>query len=311
MAKAINEVSSNDDFQDVRIDIAGNRDTLKEYLDNFELPVQFEGKGVWIGKKYCEILGCSSHTKIIFGNSSREAGKLAAESLEVSCDKLIAKHYDALVTMPVSKYSMYSAGWNYTGHTEYLSFKCNVQKPLMILCSGNVRIALSTTHIPIKVVPESMSLLHLSERISALHNSLVNDFKILTPKIAVLSLNPHAGENATMGTEEREMILPAIERCSFKGIYAEGPFASDGFFGFDIYKNFDGILAMYHDQGLIPLKLLSSGTGVNFTAGLPIIRTSPDHGTAFDIAGKGIADCRSAVQAIQLARIIAGNHDSS
>jgi 4-hydroxythreonine-4-phosphate dehydrogenase len=311
MAKAINELSSIDKFQEVKIDIAGKRETLKEYLDNFDLPVQFEGKGVWIGRKHCEILECNTHPKIYFGNTSHDAGKLAAESLELACDNTIAHHYDAIVTMPISKYSMYSAGWNFTGHTEYLAFKCGTQKPLMILCTDEIRIALATTHIPIKVVPESISVLHLAERISALHNSLVSDFKISSPKIAVLSLNPHAGENATMGTEERDIILPAIERSSFKGIYTEGPFPPDGFFGFETYKTFDGILAMYHDQGLIPLKLISKGSGVNFTAGIPFIRTSPDHGTAFDVAGKGVADSRSTVQAIQLAIQIAENHGIS
>ncbi|OGU14888.1 MAG: 4-hydroxythreonine-4-phosphate dehydrogenase PdxA [Ignavibacteria bacterium GWB2_35_12] len=307
LIKAIDKLIKLESIFDLKFDIAGNKQTIKEYCDLMELPVQFEGNGLWTGSIFSEIIDCNTYAKVELGKSSHDAGKLAIEALDTALDKILEKHYDALVTLPISKYSMYNAGWMFTGHTEYLSYRCNVAKPLMILCSNKIRVALATVHVPFKIVPELINSHHIIEMIEALNISLINDFNIENPKIAVLSLNPHAGENATIGTEETDILIPAIHKCLVKGIYTEGPFSSDGFFGFGLYKQFDGILAMYHDQGLIPLKLLSEGAGVNFTAGLPIVRTSPDHGTAYELAGKNIADCTSTFQAIIMAAQIVTN----
>ncbi|TAL70284.1 MAG: 4-hydroxythreonine-4-phosphate dehydrogenase PdxA [Bacteroidetes bacterium] len=301
LIKAIEKFFNQEATYDLKFDIAGNRQTIKDYCDLVDLQVQFEGKGLWVANTFCEILDCPTYSKIEFGKSTHDSGKLAIEALDKALDMILGNHYDAMVTLPISKYSMYNAGWMFTGHTEYLSYRCNIPNPLMILLSDKIRVALATIHVPFKVVPELINQKHLVEMVESLNKSLTNDFKIVNPKIGVLSLNPHAGENATIGTEEAEIITPALQKCLQNGIYLEGPFASDGFFGFGLYKQFDGILAMYHDQGLIPLKLLSEGSGVNFTAGLPIVRTSPDHGTAYEIAGKNIADPESTLQAIIVA----------
>ncbi|MCL5990538.1 MAG: 4-hydroxythreonine-4-phosphate dehydrogenase PdxA [Bacteroidetes bacterium] len=310
LIKAIDKFIKLESSYDLKFDIAGSRRTIKEYCDSMELPVQFEGNGFWTGNIFCEILDCKTYADIEFGKSTHEAGKLAIESLDTALDKILEKHYDALITLPISKYSMYNAGWMFTGHTEYLSFRCNVPKPLMILCAEGVRVALATIHVPFKVVPELINTQHINEMTESLNMSLIKDFNIENPKIALLSLNPHAGENGTIGTEETNILMPSIQKCMMKGIDIEGPFSSDGFFGFGTYKQFDGILAMYHDQGLIPLKLLSEGAGVNFTAGLPIVRTSPDHGTAYELAGKNIADYKSTYQAILTAAQIVTNRQN-
>ncbi|MBI5324832.1 MAG: 4-hydroxythreonine-4-phosphate dehydrogenase PdxA [Ignavibacteriae bacterium] len=307
LIKAIDKIYKLESAFDFSFGIAGNKSTIKEYCDLAELPVQFEGSGLWIGNSFCEIVDINTHARVEFGKSTHDAGKLAIESLDKAIDLLIGHHYDALLTLPISKYSMYNAGWMFTGHTEYLAYKCNISNPLMILCSDSIRVALATIHVPFKVVPELINQHHIAEMIESFNYSLLKDFNILNPKIAILSLNPHAGENATIGTEEVDILMPAIQKSLSKGIYIEGPFASDGFFGFGLYKQFDGILAMYHDQGLIPLKLLSEGSGVNFTAGLPIVRTSPDHGTAYEIAGKNQAEPESTYQAILTAATVVKN----
>lgn len=307
LIKAIDKLIKAELLYDIKFDIAGNRQTIKEYCDLMELPVQFEGNGFWTGNMFCEILDCNTYSKVEFGKSTHDAGKLAIEALDIAIEKILGNHYDAIVTLPISKYSMYNAGWMFTGHTEYLSYKCNIPKPLMILCTDEIRVALATIHVPVKVVPELINPHHITEMIDAFNNTLIKDFNIVNPRIAVLSLNPHAGENGTIGTEETDILIPTIQKFLLKGMSIEGPFSSDGFFGFGLYKQFDGILAMYHDQGLIPLKLLSEGAGVNFTAGLPIVRTSPDHGTAYELAGKNIADYMSTYQAILTAVQIVEN----
>ena len=182
-------------------------------------------------------------------------------------------------------------------------------KALMILASDNMRVALVTTHLPVSQVASALSSDLILEKIKSFSNSLKKDYMIVNPRIAVLSLNPHAGDEGVLGNEEKEIIIPAIEKAKAEKIQAYGPYSSDGFFGSGSFKHFDGILAMYHDQGLIPFKTLAMNDGVNFTAGLPFVRTSPDHGTAYDIAGKGVADNTSMRSAIYAAIDIYRNRE--
>lgn len=235
------------------------------------------------------------------GALTKESGTIAMQSIENAIDLCLHDSLNAMVTLPISKEAVNLAGYKIPGHTEFLAEKTNTDSVLMLLVSGNLRVALTTVHIPISKVASSITTDIIIEKASILDKSLKRDFSISQPKIAVLGLNPHAGDGGVIGSEEIEVIQPAIQTLREQGINADGPFPADGFFGQKRHLNYDAILAMYHDQGLAPFKSISFGQGVNFTAGLPIIRTSPDHGTAFDIAGKGIADPSSFLQAYKLA----------
>ena len=225
-----------------------------------------------------------------FGHNDPEAGHVAYVALEAATEALKNGLIDALVTAPICKAAIQSADFRFAGHTEYL---CNRlghgEQPLMILANSMMRVALATTHLSLAEVAGALTQELIEEKITLLSNSLRHDFLVPAPRIAVLGLNPHNGDNGTMGEEEKTIIAPAIAAATSKGINALCPNPADGFFGSGAYAKFDGILAMYHDQGLTPLKTLSMDDGINFTAGLPYVRTSPDHGTAFDIAGQGIA----------------------
>lgn len=247
------------------------------------------------------LLPCSHQPEVSLGKSTPEAGALAVEALEKAVAEVVAGRCDALVTLPVSKASMQRVGYAFPGQTEYVAQQCGIANPMMILCTQSVRVGLVSIHIPIADVPAAITTARVRERIGTFHRTLCGDFGIAKPRIAVLGLNPHAGEDGAIGKEEQHAITPAIEQSCSDGCHAEGPFPADGFFAHGMYHQYDGILAMYHDQGLIPLKLLAQGGGVNFTAGVPMVRTSPDHGTAFAIAGKGIADPLSTVEALRLA----------
>ncbi len=253
------------------------------------------------------ILPCASYTPITFGHAVREAGILAGEALTLSADMLLRGQGDAVVTMPVSKYVLHQAGYTVPGQTELFGQKAGVAEPLMILTANTVRVALTTIHIPLHCVTTEITIPRIVHRLHQLHTSLRMDFNCVTPRIAVLGVNPHAGEQGALGTEEQITLLPAIEQARSMGIAVEGAFPADGFFAKKQYEHFDGILAMYHDQGLIPIKMLANGYGVNYTAGLPFVRTSPDHGTAFDIAGKQCADSSAVLEAIRTAEDIINN----
>ncbi|MFA5463777.1 MAG: 4-hydroxythreonine-4-phosphate dehydrogenase PdxA [Dysgonamonadaceae bacterium] len=240
--------------------------------------------------------------KIEIGVPNQSSGEASYVALEAAVADLQSSKIDVLVTLPINKDSIQGQNFNFPGHTEYLENRLgNGQKALMILASDQIRVALVTTHLPISRVAESITTDLIEEKIKTLNQSLKRDFFIDIPRIAVLSLNPHAGENGLLGKEEQEIIQPAIQKCVEQDIFCAGPFAADGFFGSERYKDFDAVLAMYHDQGLIPFKTLAMGSGVNFTAGLPIVRTSPAHGTAYDIAGKDLASEKSFQQAIYMA----------
>ncbi len=243
--------------------------------------------------------------KIEPGISTTASGAAAVSALEAAAKDLKDGLIDALVTAPISKSGVGSAGFAFTGHTEYLA-SISEGTSIMMMCSEVLKVALATTHIPLGNVASSITKENITEKLCALRRTLIADFGIVEPKIAVLALNPHAGEDSMLGTQEREIIGPAIEDAAAKGVLAFGPMAADGFFLSGSYAKYDAVLAMYHDQGLAPFKALSP-CGVNYTAGLDIIRTSPDHGTAFDIAGQDKASPDSLRNAIYLAVDICRN----
>jgi 4-hydroxythreonine-4-phosphate dehydrogenase len=233
-----------------------------------------------------------------FGVPSAKTGALALKSLESATADLAANKIDALVTAPIDKNSIQSKGFTFPGHTEYLTKMANVEEALMLMVEDDLRVGVITGHVPVKEIANNITKEKIARKLRLLNQSLKNDFGIEKPKIALMGLNPHSGDNGLIGDEEQKIIIPAIEDANNEGILTFGPYAADGFFGSGNFTHFDGILAMYHDQGLIPFKTLAYKGGVNFTAGLPIVRTSPAHGTAYDIAGKGIADESSFREAV-------------
>lgn len=234
------------------------------------------------------VIGQEAH--ITPGEASKEAGEAAFIALERAVEDLKNGHIDVLLTAPINKSTIQSDTFRFPGHTEYLAASAaDGSQPLMILFNENIRVALVTTHLPIAKVPEAITTENIVEKLALFNKSLTTDFAVVKPRIAVLALNPHAGEEGLLGKEEKEIIAPAIEKARQMKIHAFGPYAADGFFGNGLYTKFDGVLAMYHDQGLAPFKTLAMDSGVNFTAGLPFVRTSPDHGTGYDIAGKNRA----------------------
>ncbi len=253
-----------------------------------------------INSKKTNLFVCYEEEVVIeMGKPTLAGGKYAKLSLETATKALFDKKIDVLVTAPINKHNMQEAGFNYPGHTEYLGEMLG-GKPLMLLCSGNLRVAVVTGHVALKNVAENITTEKVLEKITQLNQSLINDFGIRKPKIAVLGFNPHAGENGSMGDEEQTAIIPAITKAN-ENMMVFGPYSADGFFGNGTHAQFDGLLAMYHDQGLIPFKTLAFNNGVNFTAGLNYVRTSPDHGTAYEIAGKQIADESSFREALYMA----------
>ncbi|MCS3530693.1 4-hydroxythreonine-4-phosphate dehydrogenase PdxA [Chryseobacterium sp. JUb7] len=231
------------------------------------------------------------------GAPTEESTKMAIDSLEAATEALLKGEIDVIVTAPINKDEMVKMGFKHTGHTGYFEEKFN-KKGLMFLVTEDLKVAVSTHHIPIAKVAENISKEKIKKQIRVLNQTLIEDFNISRPKIAVLGLNPHSGDGGVIGSEEIEIIGPAIKELSDNGILAFGPFPADSFFQPNKYKSFDAVLAMYHDQGLAPFKTLAYEEGVNYTAGLPFIRTSPDHGVAYDIAGKNIADPQSFTEAI-------------
>lgn len=237
-----------------------------------------------------------------FGRTSQEAGRAAYWALEAATEALKNGEIDVLVTAPICKNAIQSPDFNFAGHTEYLANRIGEgNEPLMVLANDVMRVALVTTHLPISEVAAAITKENVAKKIRQLNKSLQHDFLISAPRIAVLGLNPHNGDDGVMGHEEKEAIAPAVQEAVEQGIQCFGPYPADGFFGAGMFSHFDAVLAMYHDQGLAPFKALSMDNGVNITAGLPYVRTSPDHGTAFDIAGCNKASETSFRQAIYTA----------
>lgn len=239
--------------------------------------------------------------KIDLGISTQVAGELSFLALEAATDDLKNGLIDVLVTAPINKKNIQEAGFHFPGHTEYLESKFPSDGYLMLMVGPTLRIGVVTGHIPLSEVPAHITVENILNKLTVLNRSLVQDFGITRPKIALLGLNPHAGEEGLLGKEEKEVILPAIVKAKESGILSFGPFPADGFFGFNDHSKYDGVLAMYHDQGMIAFKTLSYQEGVNYTAGLPFVRTSPAHGTAYELAGKDMASPDSLRQAIYLA----------
>lgn len=246
--------------------------------------------------------------KVEPGQSTKEAGAAAFAALEKAVQDVSAGALDAIVTAPINKDNIQSDLFTFPGHTEYLEASVG-GKALMVLFNRDIRVALVTTHLPISKIAENITAERIVEKLKIFSDSLRSDFAIVHPRIAVLALNPHAGENGLLGSEEQDVIIPAITAAKEQGVECYGPYAADGFFGSGLFRHFDGILAMYHDQGLAPFKTMAMDSGVNFTAGLPIVRTSPDHGTGYDIAGEGKASEQSMREALYAAIDIARNRE--
>lgn len=251
---------------------------------------------------------CDDEVKVELGKPSKESGKAAFDALEKAMAEYKEGMFDVLVTAPIHKQMIQSENFAFPGHTEYME-QCMGEsaKALMILANETLRVALVTGHIPVAKIASTITQELIQEKLSIFNASLKSDFGIGAPRIAVLALNPHAGDGGVIGAEEETIIIPAIKAMREQGVLCYGPFPADGFMGNGTFSRFDGVLAMYHDQGLTPFKVLAMENGVNFTAGLPIVRTSPDHGTAFDIAGKNEATADSFRQALYMAMDIYRN----
>lgn len=273
------------------------------YKKSVTEPVNFSYQStkefVRLSTKQVNVFGCWEEDVVINpGQLSDVAGKYAVLSLQTAVAALKQKQIDGLVTAPIHKKNIQSADFNFTGHTPYLRQMFGVNDVVMMLCAGDFRVALVTEHIPVSEIAKNITKEAIVSKLQIINKSLQRDFGIDKPRIAVLGLNPHAGDEGLVGNEEETIIQPAIREAKNNNILAAGPYSADAFFARRNHTKFDVVLAMYHDQGLIPFKALASGEGVNFTAGLPAVRTSPDHGVAFDIAGKDKADGSSFLAAV-------------
>jgi len=252
--------------------------------------------------KRANIINCiDDNVRVELGKSTSLAGDASLRALERAVEDMKNGEVDVLVTAPINKDNIQSDKFSFPGHTEYLKHKFNAKNVLMLMVSENLKVGVITGHIPLKDVAETITEELILQKVRILNKTLIEDFNIAKPKIAVLGLNPHSGDNGLIGKEEIEIIIPALKKAQAENIVALGPYAADGLFGSKDYSKFDAILAMYHDQGLAPFKSISFTSGVNYTAGLPFIRTSPAHGTAYEIAGKNEASPDSFRQAMYLA----------
>ena len=262
--------------------------------------------------KKVNIINCWEETlEINTGSSTKDAGNAAFKAIEAATKDLKSGVLDAVVTAPINKHNIQSEEFKFVGHTEYFTEALEAKESLMLLCSENLKVAVVTGHIPIKEISAAITNDRVENKLKILIQSLKKDFGITKPKVAVLGLNPHAGEEGLLGSEDKEILLPIINEYRDKGHLCYGPFPADGFFGTGTYRKYDAVLAMYHDQGLIPFKTLAFESGVNYTAGLSAVRTSPDHGTAYDIAGKNVASEESMRQAIYTALDIVKNRNET
>lgn len=301
-------------FQDPRMSkmmtpvIYGSQKVFNFYRNKLDIDFQFfhtDNIGGINPKKTNVINIWNEDVEIHPGHPKPEGGKYAILSLQAAVKDLKEGKIDGLVTAPINKDLMKGQGFNFPGHTEYLTQESGSEESLMLLVHEGLRVGVVTGHIPVNEVASRLTKEKIDQKLTILFNSLKKDFGIGKPKIALLGLNPHAGENGQLGTEDRDIILPVIEKWKEQGHLVFGPFPADGFFGTKSYKKFDGVLGMYHDQGLIPFKTLAFDEGVNYTAGLSFVRSSPDHGTGYDIAGKGEASPESFRNAVYLAMDVA------
>lgn len=275
-----------------------NSSVLLEHSKNIGIDLRINGENAISSYGSFKIHDIDYDPKLSLGSITEESGKHSAISIKTSLDLIDSNDADALITLPINKEAIKLSGWDFPGHTEFIAHRYRVSDYNMILTADKLSLIPLTIHIPLDDVAKNITQELIVKKAKAYQKSLINDFGIKQPKIAILSLNPHAGDGGKIGTEEIYVIQPAIDSIS---TFVEGPFAADSFFAFRQYKDFDGVISMYHDQGLIPIKMLSEGAGVNYTSGLPIIRTSPDHGTGFSIVAKNIADPLSTINAAKLA----------
>ncbi len=275
----------------------------RQLLQLKELQIQGAQSIEQINRKHLTVINCwnDQQSEVEPGKITEPAGKAAFASLSRAVEDLKAGKIQALVTAPINKDTIQGEAFNFPGHTEYLANAFGVSEALMFMVSDALRVGVLTGHIPLSNVPAHLTAEKLRQKIKQMLQSLRMDFGIQKPRLAILGLNPHAGENGLIGEEDKQVILPLVSEFRQKGHLVFGPFPADGFFGSATYRKYDAVLAMYHDQGLVPFKTIAFHSGVNFTAGLPVVRTSPDHGTAYDIAGKNLADPESMLQAIHLA----------
>lgn len=274
----------------------------RKVLDFPKLPYSVISKADQARPGRLNVIDCSPNTdRIEVGLPSESGARVAHEALQAAIADAQHGLLDGIVTLPVDKATLQKHEEDFTGHTEMLGKAFGAPDPLMMMVSEELRVGLVTNHLPVSDVSRNISSKKIVRKLELLHRSLHNDFGISKGKIAVLGLNPHAGDNGLLGKEEQEVIAPALEEANDKGILAMGPYPADGFFGSLMYRKFDAVLAMYHDQGLIPFKFIAGYGGVNFTAGMPLVRTSPDHGVAYDIAGNGVASPESFRESMYLA----------
>jgi len=289
-------------FTAYNLKVAGSKKILDYYAQIFnlnEIPADL----------VCEI-PVKEKFEVKIGEVNKSAGKYSGDCVAFAAKWCLDKKAEAMVTLPISKEALNLGGYAFNGHTEMLTEISNSFASAMLLYSKKITVSLATIHVPLEKVKLEIEKEKLVEKIVLINNSLIKDFRKIEPRIAVLGLNPHSGDGGMIGKEEEEVIIPAIKELRDFGFNIQGPFPADGYFAMGRYKNFDMTFAMYHDQGLIPFKMLAFDKGVNFTAGLDFVRTSPDHGTAYDIAGRGVADTKSTIKAIKLARKIARNRNS-
>lgn len=298
---ALKIFSDNEILSSCRLRIAGSEKILGHYsrtLNLKEIPSE-------------NIIAVPWEGNISEGMIDKAAGRFSGDCIKKSVELCLRGDFDAVVTLPVSKEALNLGNYNYPGHTEMLAELTSSGMPVMIMYSEELSVAMLTGHVPLAKASERINEGLISSRIKIIFDSLINDFKVSKPSAGVLALNPHAGDGGMLGKEEQEIFIPAIQKLKQEGFNIEGPFPADAYFGNKLYKKFNVTLAAYHDQGLIPFKMISYKEGVNFTAGIGIIRTSPAHGTAFDIAGKGIADPASTKAAVKLAIELAANRKSN
>lgn len=281
--------------------IFANNKLLSFYKKHFKMNINFQGVDdaqKIIDGKFNVVNIWKDNLKINFGEEDKFLGKFTLQSLEASTQALKNGDIDTLVTAPINKNVIQSDKFNFPGHTDYLAKHLGGGESLMFMISQNLKVGLLTDHVAVKEVSEVITPSLIEKKVNMISNSLKADFKVRKPKIAILGINPHSGDNGVIGKEDEEVLKPTIKKLQDKGNLVYGPYAADSFFGTKNYQNFDAVVAAYHDQGLIPFKTLSFGNGVNFTAGLEKVRTSPDHGTAYEIAGKGEADYTSFKEAV-------------
>jgi len=278
---------------------------------HFNLKMKFQGISSpekAISGKINVVNTWKNNPKIEFGQEHKAAGAYSIKSLKAAVEALKNKHVDVLVTAPIHKKNIQADDFNFPGHTDYLEKELG-GNALMFMVSENIKVGLFTDHVPLKDISNKITPELIQQKIQTIKDSLQKDFKIRVPKIAVLGINPHTGDDGVIGKEDDDVLRPTLAKIREKNAYIFGPYAADSFFGTKNYKNFDAIIASYHDQGLIPFKTLSFGEGVNFTAGLNYVRTSPDHGTGFDIAGKNEANPSSFIKAVFAAIRIRRNRE--